>query len=128
MGSREHMVENAESLLASSNLEHIMPSFASFSSNEAEVVGVDEPTLRWTGEIGSYVVEIDLKRQMFLLSWGGKAHIQSVCGVVLDRVEVLPAFQEPEEAYVAICEKLDKRIAKMESSHITGSFPFVGRG
>lgn len=121
------MVDNQGALLASSNLNHIMPAFESFKSNEAEVIGAGEPTMRWTGEIGEYVVEMDLSRQVLLLSWGGKAHIQSVCGVVLDRVEVLPKFREPEEAYVALCEKLDARLTKMEKSHITGSFPFVGK-
>lgn len=121
------MTSNSETLLASSNLTHLMPSFESFKSNEAEVIGVAEPTMRWSGEIGEFLVEITLSRQIFLLLWGAKAHIQSECGVVLDRVEVLPTFKDPEQAYVAICEKLDKRMTKMENSKITSSFPFVGK-
>lgn len=119
--------QGQRTLLSSSDVNHTMPHLSQFRNLADEMYGAAEEMRRWEGNIDDYFVEIVLEHKPILYKWGARAYIQSEDGVVFDRVEVLPRFDSVEDIYVALCEKLDRRITKMQSSNITGSFPFVGR-
>lgn len=119
--------QGQQMLLSSTDISHTMPHLSQFSNPSDEMYGIAEERRQWEGDIDEYYVEIILERKPLLLKWGARAFIQSEDGVVLDRVEVLPRYDNVEDIYVTLCEKLDKRITKLQSSHITRSFPFIGK-
>lgn len=121
------MNQEQRTLLSTSSITHPMPHLSTFKNHADEMYGCAEEMRTWTGDIDEYLVEIVLAHKSISFKWGAKAYIQSEDGVVLDRVEVLPLYDSVEDIYVALCEKLDKRITKMQSSHITGAFPFIGK-